>query len=405
MASAASPPTRTGHPAAGAKERLGAVLGAGLGHSAIYLGLLAAASACSSEPTASPSPVVSRPAAQTPRSREPLRARIPIPQGSFSSGTEPGRFERQAALEPRPTRTALGPFEIDVEPYPGSGAAPLLALSRAQAAERCAERRGRLCTELEWERACKGPASSPYPSGRELDAACTSLPGCASGFGVWGMGAVPEWTASDLPGRDSRQAIVRGASSDAPAARHRCARRDPRSSEAAPGIGFRCCYGPPNAARVVVPASGRAFGEAVLPLAELAGLLELDPLTQRLARDLSYFDSAAASRAVLGSNGERPGLRLTTAPLAWNPAAGVELLVVTGRSGPSTAFVAVFDALGDGRRLLASSFVMEGEPGPVALLYEPAVRSKLRFSTCAACLGETGRILYEDPDRPLIVQP
>jgi hypothetical protein len=372
---------------------------------ALLAALLVGGSACSRE-RADPSPAPAKPIAQALRAREPLRARVPIPQGSFSSGTEPGPFERQAALEPRPTRTALGPFEIDVEPYPGSGAAPLLALSRDQAAERCAERQGRLCTELEWERACKGPSSAPYPSGRELDGACTTLPGCASGFGVWGMGAGPEWTASELPGRGSRQAIVRGAPSDAPAARHRCARRDARSAEAAPGIGFRCCYGPPNAARVSVPPSGRAFGEAALPVAELARLLRQDPITERLARELSYFDPTEAARAVLASGkGERPGLRLTTAPLAWNPAAGVELLVVTARSGPATAFVAVFDALGDGRRLLASSFVMEDEPGPVALLYEPAVRSKLRFSTCAGCPGETGRVVYEDPDRPRIVQP
>jgi hypothetical protein len=338
--------------------------------------------------------------------RAPLRARISIPQGSFSSGTEPGRFERQPALEPRPTRTALGPFEIDVEAYPGSGAAALLGLSRDQAAERCAERKGRLCTELEWERACKGPDSSPYPSGRELDGACTAPPGCASGFGVWGMGAAPEWTASELPGRGNRRAIVRGAESDAPAARHRCARRDSRGDEAAPGVAFRCCYGPPNAARVVVPPSGRAFGETTLPLAELVQLLERDPLTRRLARDVSYFESVNASRAVLASGkGDRPGFRLTTAPLIWNPAAGVELLVVTGRSGPSTSFVLVYDALADGRRLLASSFVMEDEPGPVALLYEAAARAKLRFSTCAGCPGETGRIVYQDPDRPLILQP
>ncbi len=88
-----------------------------------------------------------------------------------------------------------------------------------------------------------------------------------------------------------------------------------------------------------------------------------------------------------------------------NPAAGVDLLIVTVRSGAATSFVVAFDVLGDGSRRLASSFIMLDEPGPVVLAYQPSQRARLEFSTCWGCLGETGRILYRHPDHTLITQP
>lgn len=331
--------------------------------------------------------------------------RVLIPEGSFASGTEPGLFERKPALEPRTTRTALGPFEIDAEPYPGGGA-PLLGLGREQAEERCAERGARLCTELEWERACKGPDSRPFPSGLELAPACERSPGCPSGHGVWGMGSVREWTASDLPGRAERTAIVRGASEGAPAGERRCAHREAATPTAHPDIAFRCCYGAPNAARVVLPRLGATFARVAVALGDLESWLGAEAATRELARDLQYFDDARATEQVLGrGNGDRQGFLFTSSPLAWNPVAGVELLVVTGRSGRATSFVVVFDALGDGSRRVASSFIMHDEPGPVLLAYDGYLRPRLHFSTCWGCPGETGRISYRDPDRAVISQP
>jgi hypothetical protein len=332
-------------------------------------------------------------------------ARLLIPAGSFASGTEPGRFERKPELEPRTTRTALGAFEIDAAPYPG-GDTPLLGLGREQAQERCAERGARLCTELEWERACKGPDSQPFPGGERLAPACERSPGCASGFGVWGMGSVREWTASDLPGRTERTAIVRGAPAGSPPEDRRCAHRSSALPASPTDVGFRCCYGAPNAARVVLPRLGAAFARVNVPLADLATWLQAEPATRAIAQDLQYFDEARATERVQprGSH-ERRGLVFTSEPLAWNPAAGVELLVVTGRAGEATSFVVVFDALGDGSRRVASSFIMQDEPGPVALAYNAQTRQRLSFSTCWDCPGESGKIAYRDPDRAIISQP
>jgi hypothetical protein len=338
--------------------------------------------------------------------RGPQGPRVPVPEGSFSSGTEPGRFERDPELEPRLTRSALGRFEVDTELYPGSGQPPLLGLARDQAGERCAERGGRLCTELEWERACKGPDSRPFASGIDLDPGCATAPGCASGFGVWGLGSTREWTASDTAGHGEAHAVLRGATTLARAEIRRCAHRETAEPVAAPDIGFRCCYGPPNGARVVLPGLGTTFAKVELPLTELAPLLAADPATAELARGLSYFEDPAASQAVLAKGkGDRQGFHLTASPLAWNPAPGVDLLVITARSGESTSFVVVFDALGDGSRRLSSSFVMHDEPGPVALAYNGYIRPRIHFSTCWGCPGETGKVLYRDPDRSVILQP
>jgi hypothetical protein len=65
----------------------------------------------------------------------------------------------------------------------------------------------------------------------------------------------------------------------------------------------------------------------------------------------------------------------------------------------------VFHVMGKDEYLLASSFVMENEVGPVALAYNGYIRPRLHFSTCWGCPGETGKILYRDPEGPVIVQP
>ena len=333
-------------------------------------------------------------------------SRVAIPGGTFMSGTEPGRFERQPELEPRLAPTALGPFEIDSEAYPGGTAPPLLGLDREGAFERCAARGGRLCSELEWERACTGPDQHPFAGGAELDPACERGAGCASGFGVLGLGSAREWTASDASWRGEAAAVVRGAAPGAPAALHRCAHRELAGGDASAGIAFRCCYGAPNAARVTLPRLTLPFASAELTPEELGALLAAHPVTRDIAHDISSFDTASARAAVFAKGQrDREGLTLTSAPLAWNPAAGVHLMVVVGRSGLSTSFVVAFDVLGDGSRRLASSFIMLDEPGPVVLAYCPSQRARLEFSTCWRCPGETGRVVYRAPDHTVITQP
>ena len=71
----------------------------------------------------------------------------------------------------------------------------------------------------------------------------------------------------------------------------------------------------------------------------------------------------------------------------------------------SRAFVAAFHVLPNGKYRLASTFVLENEPGPVALAYSPDIKPRVHFSTCWGCPGETGKILYKEPDSVSITQP
>jgi hypothetical protein len=337
--------------------------------------------------------------------------RIDIPGGAFQAGSTPGEPGRHPELEQRLSTVELGPFRIDRLPYPNDPKqSPRTGVTRDEAEHSCAERSMRLCTELEWERACKGPESQLYSTGDTWDARCANDPtACASGFDVLGMGARREWTSSDVvPADDSaRRAAVRGAPPTSPETAHRCAARFAEKPDAKDdALGFRCCKGARNAALVSEPREEQTFVQAPLTTARLAELFKADPHTASLAKDLRFFrEPDAAETVVARGPGDRKGFLFTVAPLRWNPVAGTDFIVATGRSGESTSFVVVYRVLGKDDYRLASSFIMENEVGPVALAYNGYIRPRLHFSTCWGCLGETGKILYRDPDGATISQP
>jgi hypothetical protein len=304
----------------------------------------------------------------------------------------------------------LGPFQIARLPFPNEpGKPPLTGLTRKEARTRCEERGGRLCTELEWERACKGPDSERFSTGTQWDERCESEPAsCASGFDVLGMGTSREWTASDVVfADDRRKAALRGGARGAPAPTHRCAhRRAIDADEKADDLGFRCCKGAPNAALVPEPRETQTFVKTQISAERLSKLLAEDPHTKSVAKDIKFFREPDAANTVVDRGpGDRKGFLFTVAPLLWNPVAGADFLVVAARSGERTSFVAVFFVLDKDEYRLASSFVMKDEVGPVALAYNGYIRPRLHFSTCWGCPGETGKILYRDPDSAVVLQP
>jgi hypothetical protein len=334
-----------------------------------------------------------------------------IPTGGFRAGSTPGEAGRRPEVEPRLSDVELGAFRIDRLPYPNDpSAAPRTSVTREEAARLCGERGARLCTELEWERACKGPDSELYPTGDRFEPRCAKEPAtCASGFDVLGMGtALREWTASDVaPGTTRAVAALRGAAASAPAEAHRCAARTGIAPDSrAPDLGFRCCAGPPNARQIVEPALGVAYQKVKLGAERLQTLLAAEPVTRELAKDLKYFREPDSAETVLSRGpGDKKGFSFTTSPLLWNPVAGSEFLVVSGRSGENTSFVVAFHSLGKDSYRLAGSFVMKNEPGPVAIAYTDDIRPRLHFSTCWGCPGETGKILFRRPERVAIVAP
>jgi hypothetical protein len=383
--------------------------------------LLAAllASACKRAPERAPAPGTSAAASGSARAAhlrppsEPVRGggKSAVPTGAFRAGSLPGDPGRHPELEPRLSTIELGAFEIDRLPYPNDpGVPPLTGVTREEAARLCAERGARLCTELEWERACKGPDSEPYPTGEAWDPRCAREPAaCASGFDVLGMGAAfREWVKGDISASAGKLlGVTRGATASAAPEAHRCAARTGVEQDTKdPGIGFRCCSGPPNARILTQPKLGPAYQKPKLGAERLAALLAADPVTRELAKDVKLFrEPDSADTVVERGPGDRKGFTFTVLPLLWNPVPGTEVLVAVGRSGENTSFVVAYYAAGDDEYRLAGSFVMKNEPGPVALAYSDDIRPRLHFSTCWGCPGETGKILFRRPERVAIVAP
>jgi hypothetical protein len=342
-----------------------------------------------------------------------LRAleRVTLQTGGFRAGSEPGEPGRVPDGEPRLQDVELGGYEIDRLLYPNDPKKPpLLGVGRDEAERLCTERGARLCTELEWERACKGPANDRYPSGPDWDPSCANdLLACATGYGVLGMGTrFREWTRSELPAEGGKtHAVVRGgAASDGPTS-HRCAARSSIAADTrSDSLGFRCCAGAPNARKLPEPQPGTAYRKHPLAADKLAALLAGDATTRGLAKDLKLFREPESAETVVSRGpGDRKGFSFTVTPLLWNPVAGAEFLVATARSGENTSFVVAYYALGDDKYRLAASFVMRNEPGPVALAYTDDIRPRLHFSSCWGCPGETGKVLFRRPERVAIVQP
>lgn len=334
----------------------------------------------------------------------PKESIVHVPVGEFTAGSKPGEPGRDPSFEVPEQRIDLGPFRIDVWPYPGEpGAPPKTGVSADEAQALCAAKQGRLCTELEWERACRGPDSSLYPSGSE-PCAKEGDPLCLSGFDVAKMGVLPEWTASRFGklSEKSAAAVTRGGPAEGPANLRRCARRAPAEKDAE--VGFRCCYGAPNAAKLSEPSLGPAYQEKALSQAELRDLLKGDPRTSALASEAQLFDPEAARSVLDRGPGDTMGFTLTTNALLWQPARGVEILVVTGKSENKTAFVLAY-FVSPKTKTLAASFLMKNEPGPIALGYATSIRPRLHFSGCWGCPGETGKVLYRPPEEIVMIQP
>jgi len=193
-----------------------------------------------------------------------------IPPGTFRAGTPPARAPRVAEEELPALPIEMRGFYMDLFPYPNEpGAIPTTNVARADAERLCAAANKRLCTELEWERACKGPSSTTYEYGDDYrSGTCgTGVPveqsakepsgqkvACASAFGPRDMhGGVWEWTASAW-GRgttDPELGVLRGGNAVAGELVARCANGIGRASTThGATMGFRCCAGPANEAKV-----------------------------------------------------------------------------------------------------------------------------------------------------------
>ncbi|NKB70555.1 MAG: SUMF1/EgtB/PvdO family nonheme iron enzyme [Candidatus Latescibacteria bacterium] len=136
--------------------------------------------------------------------------------------------------EPDAGMVAIDGYLIDVYEYPNiAGAAPKVDITWAQAQSLCQARGKRLCSESEWEEACRGPDNFAYGYGPEFDqnrcntayrvgevwrrdrgtTSSGAFAECTNGYGVYDMiGNVWEWTDGRFNQEQKDWHVVRGGS-------------------------------------------------------------------------------------------------------------------------------------------------------------------------------------------------
>ncbi len=184
-----------------------------------------------------------------------------IPAGSFRMGT--ARDDPMMGFdEKNQSAVSVGAFCVDVYEYPNRrGAAPKVNVSWAEAKRLCEAKGRRLCSEEEWEKACKGPGHLRYPYGDTFDASTCNTEDelgedrtlatsgrfgkCRSGYGIADLsGNVAEWTSSTYAANADR--TQKGGSFSTPDYAGRCsARRNGSPGARAGDLGFRCCADAP----------------------------------------------------------------------------------------------------------------------------------------------------------------
>ncbi len=238
--------------------------------------------------------IVSAPSAVAPGAARP--GMVWIPPGILRAGSAMDEVPRIADAELPGVDVALSGFYMDVLPWPNeAGAIATTNVTRDEAKRLCEEKGKRLCTELEWERACKGPENARYEYGASFDpavcgagsigAAAALRPSgqrqtCRSSFGVRDLhGGASEWTDSKWGrGAAHELGVVRGGNEAAGELATRCAyARALAPTERSSTTGFRCCAGPRNDPDVELDVKkGPAFERTVRPTAHAPPLDALD---------------------------------------------------------------------------------------------------------------------------------
>ena len=334
---------------------------------------------------------------------------IAIPAVTLRAGSETGAPGRDPASEMDLVAIELTAFSIDRYPYPNQkGAAPRTGVTVSEARSLCEAGGKRLCTELEWEAACKGPAGALYPYGFEYEPGKygAGLDALASGYGAAGFGAQLEWTDSTFKLPENpvpRGQVVRGGSPEAGAADRRCASRGYRMADKASSlVAFRCCSGGRNEAEVELEPLQKPFQEVSNMAAEkFAELVRVVPELAQVHGDPKMFGETDVTYVLMRRNIDPrksyPGYIFSANPVWWHPVRGEELLAFTGYSGQDS-FIAGLYHLGGGRFKHAASMVLLGKgaityktPVPV-ILVAGVDRDVLNWGPCWNC--SEGGALY-----------
>jgi formylglycine-generating enzyme required for sulfatase activity len=306
---------------------------------------------------------------------------VTIPAGTLRAGTYCGGTPRVTTEELVGDSIALGEFSIDAYPYPNDPTQPArVNVSREEAAGLCAAAGKRLCSELEWERACKGPSNATFESGpsynpsnckRQTDLLPGKRPKCVSAFGVKDLhGLVFEWTSSPWGrGTSGDLATVRGGFGPSGMLQARCANGQSRPpSTQAPDVGFRCCSGPANSAQVNL------------------SLHRQPPIVDEPAVEANL--AAAMLRAMPADHRAVPDAEVRFVKLwRWHPRDNEELLIARWSARPNDrrertgTEIAVFKVCGTSPSLVARM------RGPVESLGSPGAGANAQMVSLSASTG------------------
>ncbi len=185
-----------------------------------------------------------------------------VPPGPFVMGRLHQEDVKVTASQSEPlARIAKADgFFIDRFEFPNrlkdAEGAPVRPVAKAtwdQAKEACETLGKRLCTEEEWEKACKGPGNWIYAYGDTFDVemcgkgvdekySLGDRDTCVSGYGVWGMSGGPrEWTGTVAGSKGNRRVVKGGLRANAERG-SRCAFAvDEAGRYADATLSFRCC--------------------------------------------------------------------------------------------------------------------------------------------------------------------
>jgi formylglycine-generating enzyme len=255
-----------------------------------------------------------------------------IPAGALVAGTPPEVLPRKADREMPGEQIVLAGFFIDQYAFPNEqGGIPLTNVTQEAARALCVEKGKRLCSELEWERACKGPRNLTYEYGnRYIAQTCATggnarplpsgyLHGCRSESGVSDLhGGVWEWTDSVWGrGAGGDRVTVRGGNGPEGEVIGRCANAEPKAPYAkAPDVGFRCCSGSRNPQ------------EVTLTIQEGQPLLQITRIDRELAKVLEGGLPETEAREM-----KKRGVFRLARLWEWKPVANEDLLVGGGCAG------------------------------------------------------------------------
>ncbi|MBL8616955.1 MAG: protein kinase [Deltaproteobacteria bacterium] len=199
-----------------------------------------------------------------------------IPPGPFLMGRlhQEDLAVSASQAEPLAKEVEVAGFFIDRYEFPNqlskdAKVAPTTKVTYEEANNACAELGKRLCTEAEWEKACKGPGNWIYAYSDTFDEArcgggldapyqIGDHEDCVSGYGVQGMSVGPrEWTGSQ-PSSNTARRIVKGGMKGKAQRGSRCAFAvDESANFAGNNLSFRCCL---DVGGATVPAPAPAGG-------------------------------------------------------------------------------------------------------------------------------------------------